>query len=203
MEFAEARILVFAKAPVPGQSKTRLIPALGADGAAKLHERLVHHTLTTATQAHLAPVELWCADEPAHPFFSDCLQCYSLTLKQQQGAGLGERMANALFDTLRESPYALLIGTDTPSLSHDDLHAALTALRCGCDCVLNPAADGGYVLIGLRRVDGTLFSDIEWGSERVLDATRQRLQELGWQWRELSTHHDIDRPEDLTHCHLL
>lgn len=202
MKFPEARILVFAKAPVPGQTKTRLIPALGAAGAATLHEKLIRHTLTTATAANLCPVELWCGDNPTHPFFRDAQQHYPLILKQQWGADLGERMANAFIEVLRESPYALLLGTDTPSLSRDDLHEALATLQSGCDCVLNPAEDGGYVLIGLRRCDSALFSNIEWGGSTVLNETRQQLRQLKWQWRELKTHHDIDRPEDLVHCHL-
>lgn len=203
MEFPEARILVFAKAPVAGQTKTRLIPALGAEGAAALHEKLVRHTLTTATHASLAPVELWYGGDPGHPFFSNCQQHFALTLKPQHGADLGERMGNAFSDTLMHAPYALLIGTDTPSLGKDDLRDALMSLKEGYECVLNPAEDGGYVLIGLRRMDRRLFSDIVWGRERVLHETQQRLQQLGWHWRENRTHRDIDRPEDLPSCGLL
>ena len=202
MEFPEARIMVFAKAPIPGQTKTRLIPALGAEGAAELHERLVNHTLNTAIQANLCPVQLWCAAPPEHPFFSALLQRHPITLKQQQGADLGERMGNAFIDALTQSPYALLIGSDTPSLSHQDLHDALMALKNGCECVLNPAEDGGYVLIGLRRIDMAIFRNIIWGSHTVLEETRQRLQQQGMQWCELKTHRDIDRPEDLLLCHL-
>lgn len=203
MEFPEARILVFAKAPVPGQTKTRLIPALGAEGASALHEKLVRHTLTTATQANLAPVELWCSGDLDHPFFSSCLQHFPLTLKPQHGADLGERMGNTFSDTLMHSPYALLIGTDTPSLGKDDLRDALMNLKAGYECVLNPAEDGGYVLIGLRRMDVQLFSDIVWGRESVLHETRKRLQRLGWRWRENRSHRDIDRPDDLPSCGLL
>lgn len=197
MEFAAARIMVFAKAPIPGQAKTRLIPLLGAQGAAELHEKLVRHTLATVTQANLCPVELWCASEVDHPFFHDCQRHHPLTLKQQQGADLGERMGNAFSAALTQSPYALLIGSDTPSLCKDDLRSALMNLEQGCDCVLSPATDGGYVLIGLRRMEMAIFNDIVWGVESVLHETRQRLQQLGWQWRELNSHRDIDRPEDL------
>ncbi len=202
MEFPAARILVFAKAPIPGQAKTRLIPALGAQGAADLHEKMVRHTLDTATQANLCPVELWCANEPDHPFFYDLLQHYPLTLKQQCGNDLGERMNYALCKTLKQSPYALLIGTDSPSLAVNDLRNALEKLKNGDDCVLNPAEDGGYVLIGLSRCDDKIFSDIVWGSSSVLSATRERLQRLDWRWSELETHRDIDRPEDLSACNV-
>ncbi|HET7370515.1 MAG TPA: DUF2064 domain-containing protein, partial [Gammaproteobacteria bacterium] len=77
------------------------------------------------------------------------------------------------------------------------LVTALDALACGNDAVLGPAADGGYVLIGLARNHPALFKDIEWGSATVLAATRARLQELGWRFRELPVLHDIDRPEDV------
>lgn len=197
MEFQEARILVFAKAPIPGQTKTRLIPALGSEGAAHLHECLVHQTLNTAIQANLCPVELWCANTPDHPFFSDCLHRYPITLKQQHGSHLGERMGHAFVETLARTPYALLIGTDVPTLCSSDLRHALMALKEGSDCVLNPAVDGGYVLIGLSRFNAAIFHNIAWGSDTVLMETRQRLQQLGWRWRELDTHRDIDRPEDL------
>lgn len=197
MEFAASRIMVFAKAPQPGRTKTRLIPALGAAGAAALHERLIHHTLNTATEARLCPVELWCGDQPSHPFFQSCLPHYDITLRVQHGADLGERMGNAFIAALAAAPSALLIGTDTPSLNSGDLRAALAALDGGNDCVLCPAADGGYVLIGLRRYDARLFNNIEWGSDTVLEMTRARLRQLEWRWRELDTHHDIDRPEDL------
>ena len=108
MEFPEARILVFARAPIPGRAKTRLIPALGEQGAAELHSKLTLHTLDTTTQSNLCPVELWSADEHEHSFFSDCAERYPITLKQQQGIGLGQRMSLAMSETLKISPYILL-----------------------------------------------------------------------------------------------
>lgn len=202
MQFPEARIIIFARAPIPGQTKTRLIPALGAEGAAALHERLVIHALNTTTQANLCPVQLWCADTPEHPFFSQLQQRYPITLQQQQGCDLGQRMNNAFESILRQSPYALLIGSDSPSLTREDLHDALNTLKDGDDCVINPAEDGGYVLIGLRRPAPLIFQKIHWGSNTVLAATRQRLTEQKIRWRELKTHHDIDRPEDLLLCNI-
>ncbi len=202
MQFPDACIIIFAKAPIPGQTKTRLIPALGAKGAAALHEKLVIHTLNTTTQANLCPVELWSADTTEHPFFDDLQRRYPITLKQQQGDDLGQRMSHAFDVTLAQRPYALLIGSDAPSLNRQDLHDALQALQQGTECVLNPAADGGYVLIGLRRANPALFQNIQWGSDAVLAATRQRLLKQNIRWRELKTHRDIDRPEDLLLCNI-
>jgi rSAM/selenodomain-associated transferase 1 len=197
MRDPDARILIFAKPPVPGQSKTRLIPVLGEQGAAQLQARLVERTLTTATQAKLAPVELWCANNREHPFFKQCQDAFSVALKQQQGGDLGERMANAFAATLKQAKRAILIGSDCPALSAADLEAALVALKDGHDCVLKPAEDGGYVLIGLSLADHAVFEDIHWGSATVMTETRARLQSLEWRWHELATTWDVDRPVDL------
>ncbi|HET7370491.1 MAG TPA: DUF2064 domain-containing protein, partial [Gammaproteobacteria bacterium] len=93
--------------------------------------------------------------------------------------------------------YGLLIGSDCLDYSADYLVTALDALASGDDAVLGPAADGGYVLIGLARNHPALFEGIEWGSTSVLAATRARLRELDWRFRELPVLHDIDRPEDV------
>jgi len=197
MHDPDARILIFAKPPVPGQSKTRLIPVLGEQGAAQLHARLVTRTLTTATQSDLCPVELWCADNPEHPFFKECLSAFPVTLKQQQGADLGERMANAFAATLTQAKRAILIGSDCPALTTTDLEAALSALKDGQDCVLKPAEDGGYVLTGLATADHAIFAGIDWGSAQVMAQTHARLKSLDLRWHELATTWDVDRPEDL------
>ncbi|MEO6697527.1 MAG: TIGR04282 family arsenosugar biosynthesis glycosyltransferase, partial [Gammaproteobacteria bacterium] len=148
---SDARIMVFAKAPVAGTVKTRLIPALGAHGAAALHTTLTRHSIATAVNAPLCPVELWCSPDAHHPFFAQCQKDFGVTLQQQQGNNLGERMAQAFDTVLQQHPYAVVIGTDCPTLTTQDLRAALNALHEGFDAVIGPAEDGGYVLIGLRR----------------------------------------------------
>lgn len=197
MKFPNAKIIVFAKAPVAGHCKTRLIPALGEQGAAALHAELVHHTLNTVTQAALSPVELWCADSTDHPFIAECSQRYPITLKQQHGEDLGKRMENAFRDVLDNHTFAIIIGTDCPSLTEHDLEEAMQALQADHLCTLHPAHDGGYVALGLRQVDSHLFCNIRWGSSSVFSETQQRLEQLNWIWKELRTHDDIDRPEDL------
>lgn len=190
------RILVFAKAPIPGLVKSRLIPALGAEGAADLHRALTRQTLETAAQAGAA-VELWCYPDTTHPFFQDCAQRFALTLHVQQGDGLGRRMLHAARHSLDHGAYPILIGTDCPSLTASDLREALAALAQGADAVLGPAADGGYYLLGLKQAARTLFTDMPWGTAQVLAETRQRLQHLAWHWHELPTKRDIDEPDDL------
>lgn len=197
MHFPDARIIVFAKPPIPGHAKTRLIPALGQRGASELHARLVRHTLTTATQAKLCPVELYCADNLQHPFFVECQQDFAIPLKQQQGADLGQRMAHAFNQALATSQHVILIGSDCPALTSADLALALESLIAGHDCVLKPAADGGYVLIGLSRLNHRIFNDIDWGSDRVWTQTQLKLTAINWHWQALDSSWDLDRPDDL------
>ncbi|ADJ28696.1 TIGR04282 family arsenosugar biosynthesis glycosyltransferase [Nitrosococcus watsonii] len=197
MEFPDVRLLVFAKAPVPGRAKTRLIPALGARRAALLQWRLAEHTLAMATEAKLCPVDLWCDPDTRHPFFIHCQRKFGVPLQSQRGADLGRRMYGALTVALRQAKGAVLIGTDCPGLNSEDLHGAFAALAAGAEVVLVPAEDGGYVLIGVRCCSWRLFSGICWGSDQVLQQTRTRLQMLNWQGKELGPRWDVDRPDDL------
>nr|VFK78616.1 MAG: hypothetical protein BECKSD772D_GA0070982_10201 [Candidatus Kentron sp. SD] len=194
-EFRNARILVFAKAPIPGAAKTRLIPVLGTRRAAALQGALVHHTLNTATQSGLE-VELWCHPNHLHPWFSICATEFAIVLRDQEGADLGERMYHAAKTALTTAP-VILIGTDCPGLTASELREASKKLAKGYDAVLGPALDGGYYLLGLNRIHSSLFNDISWGSDRVFIQTRQRLRALGWRWWKPSVRRDVDRPTDL------
>ena len=106
-------------------------------------------------------------------------------------------MYRAFKRVLRAHPYVVLIGSDCPALTPADLRAAARALKAGADAVLSPAEDGGYALIGLRRVTRRLFDGIAWGRPTVLERTRARLRRIGWRWKELRTVWDVDRPEDV------
>ncbi|HTS53807.1 MAG TPA: TIGR04282 family arsenosugar biosynthesis glycosyltransferase [Burkholderiales bacterium] len=191
------RIAVFAKAPEPGQAKTRLIARLGADGAARLHARLVQHAVQTALASGAGPVGLWCAPSASHPFFQALASGPALELRSQIDGDLGRRMADAFRVVLERAGGAILIGTDCPARTAHDLTQAREALACGCDAVLGPAEDGGYHLFALRRSDPRLFAGVSWGTDRVLAQTRLRLSALGWRWHELPTRWDVDRPGDL------
>lgn len=191
------KIIVFAKAPEPGRTKTRLIPKLGAEGAANLHAQLIRHAVATACAADPGPVELWCTPSTDHPLFKDLAANDSIRLHEQPPGDLGARMHAALDDALATHARALLIGSDCPDYSVSYLQQALAALVSGSDAVLGPAADGGYVLIGLSKNHPDLFRDINWGTSEVLQATRRRLRQLGWPFAELPVLRDIDRPEDL------
>jgi rSAM/selenodomain-associated transferase 1 len=192
----DALIIVFAKAPNAGEVKTRLIPALGADGAAALHGQLLHRTLVTATNAGLGPVELHCAPDENDPFLRDCGRHFGIALAPQRGDDLGGRLHHAFEEALARHARVIVVGTDCPVLTEQHLRDAQQALAGGNDAVLIPAEDGGYALIGLTQCDARLFNDIPWGSDTVLTTTRERLKELRWRWHELETLWDIDRPED-------
>jgi rSAM/selenodomain-associated transferase 1 len=188
---------VFARAPEPGQTKTRLIPRLGTDGAAQLHSRLVCHTVEVALASDAGPVELWCVPSPSHPFFQKLAAELGLKLQTQCDGDLGERMGDALRGMLRDSARAILIGADCPGRTAEDLTEARDALVRGCDAVLGPVEDGGYHLIALRRHEPRVFAGVSWGTDRVLAQTRMRLSALGWRWHELPERWDVDRPDDL------
>lgn len=189
-----ARVAVFAKAPVPGEVKTRLIPLLGAADAAELHATLVRRTLATARNAGIGQVSLWCMPDAAHPFFTACAAQYGATLHAQRGGHLGERMALALAQLLADGP-ALLVGSDCPALAAGDLRAAASSLTTH-DAVFQPAEDGGYVLVGLSRPVPGIFDGIRWGEPGVMRETRERLRAAGARWREMPVRWDVDRPED-------
>ncbi len=192
----EPAILVFARAPVAGAAKTRLIPLLGAEGAAALQGRLLRHALKTARAAAPPRLELWCAPDAAHPALAAAAQNCGATLHVQQGVDLGARMAYAFAEALQRAPFALCIGSDCPALTAHHLHRAAAALRAGNDAVFVPAEDGGYALVGLSRHEPGLFADIGWGSAQVMQQTRERLRACAMRWQELDTLWDVDRPED-------
>jgi rSAM/selenodomain-associated transferase 1 len=189
-------IAIFARAPLAGAAKTRLIPRLGAQGAAALQHALIHRALQTALAAKLGSVSLWCAPDCEHPAFVGCSEQFGVSLYPQRGADLGARMFHA-FSRLCRRGEALVIGTDCPALTAAELRTAAEALRGGNDAVFVPAHDGGYVLVGLRHAIASLFYGMPWGTDRVMDHTRTRLRDAGLRWHELPTSWDVDRPEDI------
>jgi len=197
LSFPDARLLIFAKAPVPGRVKTRLAGQLGTRGAAALYQKLLRRTVRIAYNARLCPIELWCAPDARHGFFAACRQEYGVTLRRQCAGDLGRRMNRALNQTLAAGHPAVLIGGDCASLGETELRTAFGLLAAGHEAVLGPAADGGYVLVGLNRPGPALFRDIAWSTPTVLAATRRRLRRAGMNWAELPPGWDVDTPADL------
>ncbi len=193
----ETVILVFCKAPIPGQVKTRLMPAVSAETAADIHVQLARTTLKLVSDAKFCPIQLWCSPDIRHDFFQTCVEDYGVSLHPQQGSDLGERMHNSFAHALEQFRNVLIIGCDCPSLTQQDFSQAIAALNSEYDVALAPAEDGGYTLIGLNCIQPELFSQINWGSSQVLASTRNKITKLKLNCFELAEQWDVDTPEDL------
>ena len=190
------RIVIFAKAPVPGQVKTRLIPALGEAGAARLAYRMLLDTVGEAVAARLAIPELCTEPHPLEPEWEPFLPREQLRFTAQGEGDLGERLARAAKRTLLTGEHILLIGTDCPGLDRHRLREAALALQDD-DAIVHPTEDGGYALLGLRRFDPSLFGNIAWSTADVAAETIARIRALGWSLRIGATLRDVDVPADL------
>ncbi len=174
MEYPQARILVFCKAPQAGKVKTRLAKNIGKTAAKIVHEHLALHCLHQMLDFAVAPVELWCAPDTDHDFFSYCHTELGIPLKQQVGNDLGQRMQHAINETLRNHAPVVLIGTDCPVLTADYLQSACSAASQN-KTVIVPAEDGGYVLLGMNKLQPELFVDMPWGTSQVYAKTMARV----------------------------
>lgn len=190
------RIVVFAKTPLAGFAKTRLIPALGQQGAADLAQRLLEHTLHQVMTSRLGSVELCVTPSVNNPVWQNMLLPDAIHLTDQGEGDLGQRMARTAQRVIRAGESVLLMGTDCPQLDASRLQEAAQALQYS-EATLIPAFDGGYVLLGLTRFDSSVFTGIAWSTDRVLDETMDRLKRLDWRVTTLPTLHDIDEPNDL------
>lgn len=194
---ARAGLAVLAKAPVSGLAKTRLIPRLGAAGAARVQRAFTVQTLIAARTASTGPITLWCAPDTSHRFFKMLSRRHGVRCAPQPVGDIGQRMVAAMhqhFADQRTLPL-LIVGTDCPVRSSEHLQHAADALQQH-DVVLIPAEDGGYVLIGLRRPVPGVFEGIAWSTPQVMEQTRQRLRALGVLWCELPALWDVDEPAD-------
>jgi rSAM/selenodomain-associated transferase 1 len=187
-------IVILAKAPIPGFAKTRLIPAIGAHAAAVLQERLTERTVATALAAGIGPVTLCCDPDATHDTFLKMVTRMKITLRPQPPGDLGTRMLAAVATSTGP---VLVIGTDCPALTEAHLRSAAMALRDGNDVVLIPAERGGYVLLGMRKAQPRLFSNIAWGGSSVLADTRARIVEQRLMLIERPPLWDVDTEIDL------
>ena len=183
------RLVVFTRWPQAGRCKTRLIPALGAQGAADLHRRLAERTLAVVRAAGFAPEVRVTGADPAA--FQGWLGAPARYVDQGEG-DLGARLARAA-----DPAPAVLIGTDAPDLAPAHLRAAAAALA-RAPAVIGPAADGGYWLLGLAAPMPQLFTDMAWSTPTVFAETVRRLRAHGAEPVVLDTLADLDRPEDLS-----
>ncbi len=194
---SQPRLLVFAKAPTPGRTFTRLIPALGPRGAAALHMQLTVGALRRLVRPGRWATRLYAAPYTADPFLRGCARRHGIPLRPQRGRDLEQRMHSALAESCASGAPAVLVGTDLPDQGAADVEAAFAALKTGRDAVFQPTEDGGFGLVGVTRPPPGLFTGIPWGTAEVMGAIRERLRGMGAEWVELPETWDVDRPEDL------
>lgn len=187
-------LIIFTRYPLPGTTKTRLIPALGAAGAADFQRQLTEHTLEQVTNlaadvsiffsgGDQADMQTWLGDQWRY--------------QPQTGDGLGDRLIDA-FRHSKTLGYerTLVIGIDCPEITSELLTEAFDVLA-NHDAVFGKAHDGGYYLVGLKRVIPELFVEMPWGTETVLTETLNCANSLNLSTKILRTLHDIDYPQDL------
>ncbi len=191
MNKASTVLLIFAKAPIAGQVNTRLIPAIGEQRATQLQHDLIVHRMQQFHKTKNIDVQLYCTPDTGHPLFQQCRHDYGISLHVQSGNHLGQRMSSALYDALQQYDTAVLIGTDAPAVDADCVNQAVQAAT-HCNVVLQPATDGGYVLIAMRQHHETVFDNIDWGSDQVLIQTRKQLAASNLHAIELPVCWDID-----------
>ena len=189
-------LVIFAKSPIPGKVKTRLIPELGKEGACQLYKSMAQKIITNLSMANLCHVHLYVHPDINHDFFKDLQETNELTMIRQEGKDLGDRMSHAISTSLERYAKAIIIGTDCPEYSADYIERAISVLD-DKDVVIGPAKDGGYVLIGMKQFYPNLFTHIEWGQSSVLSKTLKKIDEKSLQYQLLPALHDIDIPADL------
>lgn len=191
-------LMIFTRYPEPGKTKTRLIPALGAEGAANLQRKLTEETVAKARElSSVFPVSLEVRFAGGNFSLMESWLGSDLNYQEQDSGDLGDRMTGA-FKTAFNSGIqrVVIIGIDCPGLNQEILQQAFEKLEQN-DLVLGPAEDGGYYLIGLRRLIPELFRGINWGTAEVREKTVAIAQNLHLAIDYLPKLPDIDRPEDL------
>jgi rSAM/selenodomain-associated transferase 1 len=186
-------VLVVAKAPNGGRSKTRLVPPLSADQAALLHEALLLDTIDACCEQS-SDVRLLCATEHDSTALGELVPGVPRVV--QEGVGLGEALRLGIARHISHGPTAV-VSSDIPGLPENAIPHAFAALAEGADVVLGPAADGGYWLLAMRAAHDELFVDIPWSTPAVLAVTRERCVRAGLELVELDVWRDIDTPVDL------
>lgn len=194
-------LIIFAKAPIKAQCKTRLIPLLGEAGATEFYKDLLQHCLHTASQLDRTDLALYATPDTQHPLLQQLATNYGTALLPQKGKDLGKRMHHAIKQGLQQYQRVVLIGSDCPGITADYLEQAFAALQHN-DLVIGPATDGGYVLIGGQRISAEIFANTRWSSEQVLEQCLHNIHNAGYSHLCLAPQQDIDTPEDFLHNQL-
>ena len=190
MSAVSKTLLIFCKAPIPGQVKTRLIQDLGVEAATALHCELALRTIETCLSVPDVTCQLWCSPDTGHEFYRQ----FEMIKMLQRGTGLGERMHHAM--PVEASQSTVLVGTDCPNLSLDYINQAFEKLE-DHEVVIGPAEDGGYGLVGLQRANRKLFENIPWSTETVFADSCRVLNQQKINYSVLPRIWDVDRIADV------
>ena len=188
-------LIYFCKHPEPGFVKSRLSKDVGNLLTSKIYQIILEHTLQCLYGKEFE-IKLFCHPNTDHPFFTYLNNKYKVSLHCQTGHDIGERMYNAFKECVQNNLNAVLIGSDCMELDSAYVKNAFQELERGKDVVLGPTLDGGYALIGLRQVSLLLFNDIAWGTDKVLQQTKDRIVNNDWTYSCLSEIRDIDTQAD-------
>ncbi|MCW8933808.1 MAG: TIGR04282 family arsenosugar biosynthesis glycosyltransferase [Gammaproteobacteria bacterium] len=183
------------KAPLPGFCKTRLTPYLSPEEASIFYKTLVKNCFNKIKVIKNTDISIYTYPDINHPFIKSLNKQYTTTCHLQTGANLGERMFNALNESLKTYDKSVLIGTDCPQLDQNYIDHAFKALD-QYDMVLGPADDGGYVLVGATKIETQLFDSINWGTDTVLKQSLHNAKKAAYKTHLLDTLWDVDTPED-------
>jgi len=186
-----------ARAPVAGRCKTRLIPVLGAQGAAALQAAMLQDCLASFGALPVDRRVLLAAPEDHGVAVLKTLAPQGWDVVPQLGDDLGRRMLRAFKSLGPAGDAVVVVGSDAPTVPVDPIARALPRLAGEKRALLGPSEDGGYWLIGLTTLDPTVFREIPWSTKLVLPRTRERLREAAYAVEELPTWYDVDEPADL------
>lgn len=195
----DAALLVFAKPPEPGVVKTRLLGMLSPQQAAKVHEACLADTLEHMGRVPGCGKFLQVAGEieQARALTPALALVRNWHVSIQSGRDLGERMQEGFARLLRAGcGKVVIVGTDTPWMGAARVRLAFEWLAT-TEVVLGPSADGGYYLVGARRLVPSMFRGIAWGTAHVLESTLTALEKTGATYRLLARDFDVDRAQDL------
>ena len=195
MNKKQTYMVIFAKYPAKGMAKTRLQPALGIDGAARMARQLLLHSVEQALATGFS-VEMCVSPAPTDRCWNNLDLPKSLLWSAQAEGDLGLRMLTASQNALEKFENVILIGTDCPDLMNEQIQSAVQQLE-RYDVTMIPAVDGGYVLLGFKQVDAHLFSNMTWSVSDVAAVTQQRVKDLNWSLAQSEPLVDIDEPDDL------
>jgi len=189
------QLIVFARAPIVGQCKSRLIPLLNPQGSSDFYKKLLSHCFNQLENLDGIDISLYVYPDADNHYLKKLAEINSVTLVEQQGKNLGERMFNAIHDSLQHYNKTVLIGTDCPLLDASYIKKAFSEIRPG-RLVLGPATDGGYVLIGANHIEPCFFENINWGTEHVLEQSIMNIVDANYEYSLLDVLWDIDTPDD-------